>query len=256
MPTLEDKIVQRATVEVLNAIYKEEFRGFSYGFRPGRSPHEALDAVTVGIEKRNVNWVLEADIRGFFDAIDHAWLLKFIADFRGQKRTHTPHIPWLRLWVRKGDGEIVPPGNRGTRLLKGSFAQDRIVSPFVKMHHNPVGLHFELSPSFHELAIELFGLRFVKAMQLRGQPPVAPMRKNCQGHVHIHVEPHLTGETVEVKEIDADAEAILNTIASGVAGDEVSGTGVEVVGHKEGRLGMPQAVHSHLPYGASVPTEC
>ena len=59
-----------------------------------------------------------------------------------------------------------------------------------------------------------------------------------------------------MKEIDADAEAILNTIASGVAGDEVPGTGVEVVGHKEGRLGMSQAVHRHLPYGASVPPEC
>ena len=67
-PTLEDKIVQRATVEVLNAIYEEDFRGFSYGVRPGRSPHDALDAVTVGIEKRNVNWVLDADIRGFCDA--------------------------------------------------------------------------------------------------------------------------------------------------------------------------------------------
>jgi len=62
-----DLIVQRATVAVLNAIYEEEFRGFSYGFRPGRSPHDALDAVTVGIEKRNVNWVLDADIRGFFE---------------------------------------------------------------------------------------------------------------------------------------------------------------------------------------------
>lgn len=127
---------------------------------------------------------------------------------------------------------------------------------FVKPHHKPVGLDFELSRRFHELALELFGLRFVKAMQLRGQPPVAPMGKHCQGHVHIHVEPHLTGQTGEVKEIDADAEAILNTIASGVAGDEVPGTGVEVVGHKEGRLGMPQAVHRHLPYGASVPPEC
>ena len=67
IPTLEDKIVQRATVEVLNAVYEEEFRGFSYGFRPGRSPHDALDAVTVGIEKRNVNWVLDAAIRGFLD---------------------------------------------------------------------------------------------------------------------------------------------------------------------------------------------
>src|SRR6266700_4462472 len=162
------------------------------------------------------------------------------------------HIPWLRLWVRKGDWEIVQPGNRGTRLIKSSFAQDRIVSPFVKMHHNPVGLHFELSPSFHKLAIELFGFRFVKAMQLRGQPPVAPMGKHRQGHVHIDVEPHLTGQTVEVKEIDADAEAILDAIAAGVAGNEVPGTGVEVVGHKEGRLGMPQAVHGHLPYGASI----
>ena len=66
-PTLEDNIVQRATVEVLNAIYEKEFLGFSYGARPGRSPHHALDAVTVGMEKRNINWVLDADIRGFFD---------------------------------------------------------------------------------------------------------------------------------------------------------------------------------------------
>jgi retron-type reverse transcriptase len=66
-PTLEDKIVQRATVEVLNAVYEPEFLGFSYGARPGRSPHHALDAVTGGIEKRNINWVLDADIRGFFD---------------------------------------------------------------------------------------------------------------------------------------------------------------------------------------------
>ena len=67
MPTLEDTIVQRATVEVLNAIYAGAFRGFSSGCRPGRSPHEALDAVTVGMEKRHVNWVLDADIRGCFD---------------------------------------------------------------------------------------------------------------------------------------------------------------------------------------------
>jgi RNA-directed DNA polymerase len=85
-PTREDKIVQRATVEVLNAIYEGEFLGFSYGFRPGRCPHDALDAVTVGIEKRNVNWVLDADIRGFFDAIDHEWLVKFIEHRMGDQR--------------------------------------------------------------------------------------------------------------------------------------------------------------------------
>ena len=68
---LEDKIVQRAVVEVLNAIYEEDFLGFSYGFRPGRSQHDALDALAVGIMRKKVNWVLDADIRGFFDAIDH-----------------------------------------------------------------------------------------------------------------------------------------------------------------------------------------
>ena len=66
--TLEDKIVQRAVAEVLNAIYEEDFLGFSYGFRPGRKPHDALDALAVGIEKRKVNWILDADIRGFLNA--------------------------------------------------------------------------------------------------------------------------------------------------------------------------------------------
>ena len=72
--TLEDKIVQRAVVEVLNAIYEEDFLGFSYGFRPGRSPHDALDALTVGIERKKVNWVLDADVKDFFTSLDHDWL--------------------------------------------------------------------------------------------------------------------------------------------------------------------------------------
>jgi RNA-directed DNA polymerase len=72
--SLEDKVVQRAVVDVLNAIYEMDFLGFSYGFRPGRSQHNALDALAVGIQKKKVNFVLDADIRGFFDAIDHGWL--------------------------------------------------------------------------------------------------------------------------------------------------------------------------------------
>ena len=75
---LEDKIVQRAMVEVMNAIYEVDFLGFSHGFRPGRSQHNALDALAVGILRKKVNWVLDADIRGFFDAIDHEWLMKFV----------------------------------------------------------------------------------------------------------------------------------------------------------------------------------
>jgi RNA-directed DNA polymerase len=91
VPTLEDKIVQRAVVEVLNAIFETDFVGFSYGFRPGRSPHQALDALAVGIEARRVNWVLDADIRSFFDTLDHGWLERFVehrvADRRVRYRT-------------------------------------------------------------------------------------------------------------------------------------------------------------------------
>lgn len=76
--TLEDKIVQRAVTTVLNAIYETDFKGFSYGFRPRRGAHNALNAVTVGVLKRKVCWVLDADICGFFDAIDHEWLIRFI----------------------------------------------------------------------------------------------------------------------------------------------------------------------------------
>src|SRR5258708_2336367 len=75
---LEDKIVQQAVVTILNQIYEVDFRGFSYGFRPGRSPHQALDALTVGIQRKRVNWVLDADIRGFFDNMSHEWTMKFI----------------------------------------------------------------------------------------------------------------------------------------------------------------------------------
>src|SRR6266567_3157817 len=76
--SLEDKVVQRAVVEVLNAVYEVDFRGFSYGFRPGRGPHHALDALAVGIKRRNVNWVLDADIRDFFNRIDRDWLMRFL----------------------------------------------------------------------------------------------------------------------------------------------------------------------------------
>ena len=75
---LEDKIVQQAVVTVLNQIYEVDFLGFSYGFRPGRSQHDALDALWVGLMGKKVNWVLDADIRGFFDTIDHGWLVKFL----------------------------------------------------------------------------------------------------------------------------------------------------------------------------------
>jgi RNA-directed DNA polymerase len=75
---LEDKLLQRAVVEVLNAVYEADFLGFSYGFRPGRSQHQALDALATGIERRKVSWVLDADLRGYFDSIDRSWMLRFL----------------------------------------------------------------------------------------------------------------------------------------------------------------------------------
>ena len=98
IPVLEDKIVQRATVEVLNTVYESHFKGFSYGFRPGRSQHRALDALYVGLMKKKVNWVLDADIRGCFDAIDHEWLIKFIEHLIADKRV----IRHVKKWLNAG----------------------------------------------------------------------------------------------------------------------------------------------------------
>jgi len=95
---LQDKIVQRATVEVLNAIYEVDFLGFSYGFRPGRSPHKALDALYVAQLTRKVNWVLDADICGFFDAIDRNWLVKFIEHRIGDRRI----VRLIQKWLNAG----------------------------------------------------------------------------------------------------------------------------------------------------------
>ena len=98
---LEDKIVQHAVVTVLNAIYETDFLGFSYGFRPGRSQHDALDAVHVGVMGRKVNWVLDVDIRAFFDTIDHAWMMKFI-----EHRIADPRmIRLIQKWLRAGVSE-------------------------------------------------------------------------------------------------------------------------------------------------------
>jgi RNA-directed DNA polymerase len=99
VPVLEDKIVQRAVVEVLNAIYESDFLGFSYGFRPGRRPHQALDALAVGIWGKQVNWVLDADIRGFFETLDHGWLVKFIEHRIGDRRVVRLIEKWLRAGV-------------------------------------------------------------------------------------------------------------------------------------------------------------
>ena len=119
---LEDKIVQRATAAVLNAIYEEDFLGFSYGFRPGRGTHDALDALSVGIESKKVNWILDADIRSFFDEISQEWLIRFLEHRIGDRRI----IRLIQKWLKAGileDG-IVTVSDRGT-------GQGSVISPLL-----------------------------------------------------------------------------------------------------------------------------
>ena len=123
---LEDKIVQRATVEVLNAIYETDFLGFSYGFRSGRSQHQALDALYTGLLTRKVSWVLDVDIRSFFDKISHEWLVKFIEHRIADQRVVRLIQKWMkagvleegkRIWVEEG----TPQGGSASPLLANVY---------------------------------------------------------------------------------------------------------------------------------------
>ena len=124
--SLEDKLLQRAVVDVLNAIYETDFVGFSYGFRPGRSPHRALDALAAAVVRKKVNWVLDADIRGFYDAIDHGWMLKFLEHRIADRRM----LRLIRKWLKAGvieDGEWsetvegTPQGASASPLLSNVY---------------------------------------------------------------------------------------------------------------------------------------
>ena len=123
---LEDKILQRAVAEALNAVYETDFLGFSYGFRPGRSPHHALDALAAGIMRKRVNWVLDADFREFFTSLDHRWLEKFLEHRIADKRV----LRLIQKWMAAGvieDGawtdsvEGVPQGASASPLLANVY---------------------------------------------------------------------------------------------------------------------------------------
>ena len=122
VPALEDKIVQRAVVEVLNAIYETDFLGFSYGFRPGRSPHHALDALAVGLDTKRVNWVLDADLRGFFDTLDHGWLIRFIEHRVADRRV----VRLIHKWLAAG---VLEDGQR--TVSEAGTVQGGSVSPLL-----------------------------------------------------------------------------------------------------------------------------
>ena len=119
---LEDKIVQQAVVYVLEAIYEEDFLGFSYGFRPGRGQHDALDALHAGIYRKQVNWVLDADIQGFFDAMAHSWTIRFLEHRIADKRILRLIAKWLKVGITE-DGRV-------TRSERGT-PQGAVISPIL-----------------------------------------------------------------------------------------------------------------------------
>ena len=117
---VEDKILQRAVVAVLNSIYEEDFLGFSYGFRPKRSQHDALDALIVGIERKKVNWILDVDVRDFFGTISHDWLIRFLEHRIGDERV----LRLIRKWLKAGVLEegIVTESEQGSPQGGDDFA--------------------------------------------------------------------------------------------------------------------------------------
>jgi group II intron reverse transcriptase/maturase len=124
--SLEDKVLQRAVCEVLNAVYEADFRGFSYGFRPGRSQHDALDALYAGLTRKGVNWVLDADIRGFFDHLDREWLMKFLRHRIADERVLRLVMKWLNAGVIEDgtwsdSGEGTPQGGSLSPLLANVY---------------------------------------------------------------------------------------------------------------------------------------
>src|SRR5438093_2020403 len=122
VPALEDKIVQRSVVEVLNAIYEADFLGFSYGFRPERSAHQALDALTVGVMTKKVNWVLDADIRAFFDTLDHGWLVRFVEHRVADQRV----VRLIQKWLKAG---VLEDGKRARGVV--GTVQGGSISPLL-----------------------------------------------------------------------------------------------------------------------------
>jgi RNA-directed DNA polymerase len=129
---LEDKVVQQAVVTILNQIYEEDFRGFSYGFRPGRSQHQALDALNVGISRKNVRWVLDADTQGFFDNLSREWLLKFLQHRVADVRILRLIQKWLQAGVMeegewKDTGMGTPQGSVITPLTQKVTLSVRLI---------------------------------------------------------------------------------------------------------------------------------
>jgi len=169
---LEDKIVQRATAAVLSAIYEEDFLGFSYGFRSGRGTHDAMDALLVGITSTKVNWILDADIRSFFDTVSQEWLIKFVEHRVGDRRIIRLIQKWLKAGVLE-DG-VVTVSDKGT-------GQGSVISPLLANLY----LHYVLDlwaerwrrrEAVGDMIIVRYADDFIVGFRARERRPALPRR--------------------------------------------------------------------------------
>ena len=167
---LEDKIVQSAVVMVLNAIYEEDFLGFSYGFRPGRGPHDALDALAVGIASRRVNWIVDADIRSFFNSVSQDWLVRFVEHRIGDKRI----VRLIRKWLKAGvleDGTVTV-SDQGT-------GQGSVISPLLANIYLHYGLdlwaeRWRQREAAGDMIIVRYAERCGRGLRARGRRQAVP----------------------------------------------------------------------------------
>ena len=170
--SLEDKIVQRAVVEVLNAVYEVDFRGFSYGFRPGRGPHDALDALAVGIERKRVNWVLDADIRNFFGQIDHAWLRRFVEHRIADKRIWRLIGKWLAAGViEDGQWSACEEGSP-----QGASASPLLANVYLHYVFDLWADHWRRHHADGDVIIVRFADDFIVGFRVRGGCAAVPRR--------------------------------------------------------------------------------
>jgi len=160
---LEDKIVQQALVTVLNHIYEEDFLGFSYGFRPGRSQHDALDALWVGLTGRKVNWVLDADIRGFFDTLDHKWLLKFLEHRIADRRV----LRLIHKWLRAGVSEDGIRSKTEVGTPQGAVASPLLANIYLHYALDLWANHWRQSAARGDVVIVRYADDFVVGFQHR-----------------------------------------------------------------------------------------
>jgi group II intron reverse transcriptase/maturase len=162
--SLEDKILQRAVVEVLNAVYEEDFLGFSYGFRPGRSPHNALDALSVGITSKKVNWVLDADIRSFFTQIDQLWLMKFLEHRIADRRVLRLIQKWLSAGViEDGKWSETPEGSP-----QGASASPLLANVYLHYVFDRWVSRWRRQQAHGEVIVTRFADDFIVGFELRG----------------------------------------------------------------------------------------